>query len=123
MDAAAGEAFDSMLHRDARFWGEIAARKVGLELRCEDELLADRLDVAAIPNNSDYLPCNLKGVSHKTVYRRCFTPYDGTARICRQPRLVSAALEGYTAAVPGNDHKRLRTTALVSSPPPYSGSK
>lgn len=28
VDAAAGEAFDSMLHRDARFWGEIAARKV-----------------------------------------------------------------------------------------------
>lgn len=29
VDAEAGEAFDSMLHRDARFWGEIAARKVG----------------------------------------------------------------------------------------------
>lgn len=28
VDAVAGEAFDSMLHRDARFWGEIAARKV-----------------------------------------------------------------------------------------------
>lgn len=28
VDAEAGEAFDSMLHRDARFWGEIAARKV-----------------------------------------------------------------------------------------------
>lgn len=28
MDADAGEAFDSMLNRDARFWGEIAARKV-----------------------------------------------------------------------------------------------
>ncbi|CAM9186351.1 unnamed protein product [Scytosiphon promiscuus] len=27
VDAEAGEAFDSMLHRDARFWGEIAARK------------------------------------------------------------------------------------------------
>lgn len=28
MDADAGEAFDSMLNRDARFWGEIDARKV-----------------------------------------------------------------------------------------------
>lgn len=30
MDSEAGEAFDSMLHRDARFWEEIAARKVSL---------------------------------------------------------------------------------------------
>lgn len=33
VDAEAGEAFDSMLHRDARFWGEIAARKVCRGLR------------------------------------------------------------------------------------------
>lgn len=30
VDAEAGEAFDSMLNRDARFWEEIAARKVRL---------------------------------------------------------------------------------------------
>ena len=30
MDSEAGEAFDSMLHRDAKFWEEIAARKVSL---------------------------------------------------------------------------------------------
>lgn len=30
VDADAGEAFDSMLHRDARFWDDIAARKVRL---------------------------------------------------------------------------------------------
>lgn len=33
VDAESGEAFDSMLHRDARFWAEIAARKVQYRVR------------------------------------------------------------------------------------------
>ena len=49
VDAAAGEAFDSMLHRDARFWGEISARKVRpRSCATRTSACADhRLDVAA----------------------------------------------------------------------------
>ena len=56
-----------------------------------------------------------KGVSQRTLCRRCFAPFSGTGEVLKKNRYMRAALIGQSTAVPGDSRNGMGASAYNQS--------